>query len=130
MDPIEYINEILDKVGEFPPGAEALVPLNPRRLPSYVGGIILSDNIEKGAGIVTKPLHNLEVAKNFVATGHNHSHIAKRAAEVFVDTVKVNLMAESIPLAGPAIAGQHASDCTAKYTKQIVTDFKLVDCLK
>ena len=127
---IKYINEMVNRVVKFPPGAEALVPINPMRIPSYVSGIMLSDNLEKGMGIVTKPVHNLEVAKNFITTAHNTSHAFKRGAEVAVDTVKINLMAESVPLAGPALAGQHASDCAKKYTEQMVTDYKLVDSVK
>ena len=45
---------------------------------------------------------------------YNTTHTAKRFAEVTVDTVKVNLMAEGVPLAGPAMAGQHASECASK----------------
>ena len=29
------------------PGAEGLVPLNPTRLPSYIGGVILSQDLNK-----------------------------------------------------------------------------------
>lgn len=58
------------------------------------------------------------------------THAVRRGAEVFVDTVKVNFMCESVPIAGPALAGQHASECARKYTEKIVTDYKLVDSVK
>ena len=39
-------------------------------------------------------------------------------------------MTESAPIAGPAISGQMANSCAEKYTKKIVSDYKLVDSLK
>ena len=39
-------------------------------------------------------------------------------------------MAESAPLAGPAISGQMANACAEKYTQRMVTDYKLVDSIK
>ena len=53
-----------------------------------------------------------------------------RDAKVAVNTVKINFMAENVPLTGPALAGQHASDCAQKYMEQTVTDYKLVDFVK
>lgn len=50
---------------------------------------------------------------------HNVTHAVRRGAEVFVDTTKVNFMCESVPIAGPALAGQHGK-----------TDYKLVDSVK
>lgn len=65
-----------------------------------------------------------------MSTSHNITHGVRRAAEVLVDTAKVNLMCESAPIAGPALAGQHASECAKKYTDKIITDYTLVDSVK
>ena len=133
MTNLELIDETLQQVINdyiLPPGAEALIPLNLRRLPSYIGGTILSQDLSKTTDIVSKPLHNLQVCKNYVLTSHNATHAVRRGAEVFVDTTKVNLMCESVPIAGPALAGQHASECAQKYTDKIIIDYKLVDSVK
>ena len=108
---IQLIDETIQKFLNVPPGAEALVLLNPRHLPSYISGTILSQDLSKSTDVISKPFHNLQVAKNYVATGHNASHTFKRGLDVFVDTAKINLLCESAEVVGPTLAGQHASEC-------------------
>ena len=112
------------------PGAEGLVPLNPTRLPSYIGGVILSQDLNLATDLVGAPLNNLRVAGTYLTTSHNVTHGARRAMEVALDTTKINMMAESVPVVGPALAGQHANACAKKYSTNIVTDYKLVDSVK
>jgi hypothetical protein len=57
-------------------------------------------------------------------------HTARRVGEVTYDTFKINLLAESAPIVGPAASGQMANSCAEKYTKKIIADYKLVDSLK
>ena len=90
----------------------------------------MTQDLAKTTDIVTKPLHNLQVCKNYISTSHNITHGVRRGAEVFVDTTKINLMCESIPLAGPALGGHHASECAQKYTGKMITDYRLVDSVK
>ena len=79
---------------------------------------------------VTKPIDNLKVCRNYIRTGHNTTHTFKRACEVAVDTVKINTIAESKPLIGPALSGRSANGCAEKYSRKMVTDYNLVDSLK
>jgi len=123
----EYIHKYFEK---WIPKAHALIPLNPSKIPGHVGGSILSQDLGMSTDMVTKPPQNLKVAYNYVRDGHNFTHTVKRLGEVVYDTGKINLMAESAPIAGPAISGQMANSCAEKYTRKIVSDYKLVNSLK
>jgi hypothetical protein len=70
------------------------------------------------------------VAGTYLTTPHNMTHGARRAMEVALDTTKINMIAESVPVVGPALAGQHANTCAQKYTNNIINDYKLVDSVK
>lgn len=67
---------------------------------------------------------------NYVVDGHNFTHTVKRLGEVAYDTAKINLMAESVPIAGPAVSGQMANSCASKYSRRMISDYKLVDSIK
>jgi len=61
----EYIHQtLMNYIGL--PEAKALVPVNPMRLPSYVGGSILSQDLAKSTNVVSKPWDNLKVTYNYV----------------------------------------------------------------
>jgi len=123
----EYIHKYFEK---WIPKAEALIPLNPSKIPGHVGGSILTQDLGMSTDMVTKPLQNLQVAYNYVRDGQNVTHTVKRLGEVAYDTGKINLMAESALIVGPAISGQMANSCAENYTQTIVSDYKLVDSLK
>lgn len=125
----ELFCEMLRKM-LFPPGVEALVPVNPARLPGYIAGSIMSNDLNMAIDVVSKPLENLVTAGNFIVDGHNTTHIIRRIGEVGLDTLKINLVAESQATMGPAISGQMANEVAEKYTKQMITDYKLVDSVK
>lgn len=73
--------------------AEAIIPLQPRQLPSYIAGAILSNNLAIATDVLSAPINNLRVAANYVRSGHNSSHTLIRAAEVLTYTAKVNAIA-------------------------------------
>jgi hypothetical protein len=56
------------------PGAEGLVPLNPTRLPSYISGVILSQDLNLATDLAGAPLNNLRVAGTYLTTPHNMTH--------------------------------------------------------
>jgi hypothetical protein len=69
MTNLELIDETLQQfLNDYilPPGAEALIPLNPRRLPSYIGGTILSQDLSKTTDILSKPLHSQKLLITFI----------------------------------------------------------------
>jgi hypothetical protein len=78
----EYVHQYLKKLL---PKAEALIPLNPRRLPIHIIGSILSQNLASSTEMVSKPLQNLQIAYNYVRDGHNVTHTVKRLGEVAYD---------------------------------------------
>jgi hypothetical protein len=123
----EYIHKYFSKLI---PKAEDLIPLNPSKLVSHVSDSILSQDLARSTEIVTKSVHNLQVAYNYVCDGHNFTYAVRRLGEVAYDTGKINLVAESTPILGPVISGQMANSCAEKYTNKIVADYKLVDSLK
>ena len=114
----------------FPPGVKALAPINPARLGSYAAGSVLSSDLSISMDLISKPIDNIGMAVNYMRDGHNVTHILRRAGEVSMDTVRVNLMAESMPVVGPAMAGQYANEAAQKYAEKVVTDYKLVDSVK
>jgi hypothetical protein len=99
-----------------------LVPLNPRRLPAYISGSILSQDLTKSADVVSKPWENAKLAANYLRSSHNATHARQRAAEVFLDTVKINLAAEGRPFMGPVVAGQMANKAASGYQHKIIAN--------
>lgn len=79
----EYIHKYFQKYWQkLFPTAEALLPVNPSKIPGYIGGSVLSQDLGKSTDMVSKPLRNLQVTYNYVWDGHNASHTAKRFLEV------------------------------------------------
>lgn len=132
-DPQKIYNFILeDQFRDFLalPVADALIPINPKRLVPYVAGSILSQDLGVAKDLVGRPFDNLIVAGNFIQNGHNATHVAKRAGIVLKDTININFMAEGGGLYGATAAGAHANQCTDLYRRSIIDDFKLLDSVK
>jgi len=89
------------------PGAEGLVPLNPTRLPSYISGVILSQDLNLATDLAGAPFNNLGVAGTYLTTPHNMTHGARRAIEVALDTTKINMIAESVPTSAGGATCKH-----------------------
>jgi hypothetical protein len=114
----EYIHKYFQKL--LPKSNALLIPLNPSKIPGHVTGSILSQDLGFSTDMISKPVQNLKVACNYVLDrqNHNFTHAVKRFGEVAYDTGKVNLVAESAPIAGPAISGQMANSCADKVYKK------------
>ena len=100
------------------------MPFSPSKIPAYISGSIISQDLKMSTDIVTKPVQNLKVAYNYVVDGHNVTHTVRRLGEVAYDTAKINLMAEGVPIPGPAVSGQMANSCADKYTKKVVSEYE------
>lgn len=74
--------------------AEALVPINPVRWPSFTAGsALLSDMPELGDKIKT-PLENLVVVKKYLETSQSEVQWCDRVWQVAEDTTTINLACE------------------------------------
>ena len=71
----EYIHQYFQKII---PKAEALLPLNQKRIAGHIGGSILSQDLSMSTDRVTKPFDNLKGAYNYVRDGHNATHTVRR----------------------------------------------------
>ena len=68
------------------PGAEALIPVNPRRWAAHAAGSVLSQKTETAEpmGLLAKPFTNLATSVEYIKNSHNASHFVSRSKEVFV----------------------------------------------
>ena len=96
------------------PEAEALIPLNPMRLPAHLAGSIIGQDLKNADSLIAKPFTNLKITKQYLTTAHNRSHFYSRAREVARDTLDVNAYSEW-SLVGNAGSGVFANWATNKY---------------
>lgn len=116
--------------------AERLVPLNFKRLPSYVAGSISFQKPQSGnAGdLLKKPLHNLQVGVKYIRSAHNLTHRLRRIAEVTGDTARVNLISEfgaEFPIDNygyvePMSSGIYDNWVAEKYERAMKIDLELL----
>ena len=103
------------------PSAEALIPLNPKRLPAHIAGSILGQDLQNADSLIAKPFNNLKVSKEYLTTAHNRSHFYSRAREVAQDTIRVNACGEWGEI-GTAGSGVYANWAANKYELKMESD--------
>ena len=105
------------------PQANALIPVNPIRLPHYTLGSIAGQNLKTSDGIMQKPVENLKDAATYVKTSINKVEFLQRVAEVTADTVAVNAIAEVpslvSPVQGAGAAGIYANNAAKRYKRKM-----------
>lgn len=71
IDEFEYevVHKIFQRILPFS-GADALMPINPRHWAKHIGGSILSSDLSTSVDVISKPIENLVVAKNYMINGH------------------------------------------------------------
>ena len=60
--------------GTFFPTAEALVPLNPQKIPSYSLGSILTLDQRFKRNDLLQPVRNIEASFEYLSSSHNDTH--------------------------------------------------------
>lgn len=108
------------------PGAEALIPVNPRRWVKHAAGSILSQEPQTADAkdLLAKPFTNLATGVDYLKDSHNKSHFASRATEVFVDTVRVNGLSEVGNFPGNVGSGVYANWAADKYKVKMEIDLQ------
>lgn len=74
--------------------AEALVPLNPMRWPSFTAGSAMSSDMPEFGDKIKTPFENLVVAKEYLETSQSDIQWCDRFWQVAEDTTTINIACE------------------------------------
>lgn len=105
-----------------PPGAEALIPLNPGRMPGHALATAFSDGMRFGDESLLKPLENVQVVFEYLSSSQSDAHYNSRFGQVCHDTAIVNLLAETCGVPGEILAGDYANQAANEYVQQMIED--------
>ena len=119
---LENFNDLIEVLDFLKiPTAEALIPLNPIRLPAHLVGSIISQDLKNADSLIAKPITNLKITKEYLTTAHNKSHFYSRAREVGMDTLDVNAYSEWSVI-GNVGSGAFANWAANKYQIKMEAD--------
>lgn len=104
----------LNKLTSFP-AAEALVPINPVRIPAYTAGTYFFDSKTLAERGLEKPMQNLGTCFDYLESSHNDTHYNTRFRTVGKDTAIVNMLCELKRVAGQFLAGGFANSMEESY---------------
>lgn len=104
------------------PTAEALVPINPMRMPSYSIGSMLTSDQRLERNDFMQPWENVESSLEYRSSSHNDTHYNTRFQKFMFDTAVVNGLCEVPSTIGGALAGSYANSMAAQYMDEIVED--------
>ena len=100
--------------------AEALVPINPIRWPSFTAGSTLSSDMSELGDKIKTPLENLVVAKEYLETSQSDIQWRDRFWQVTEDTTKINLSCELGKEPGSFGAGVLSNKIADGYMNEMV----------
>ena len=100
--------------------AEALVPINPLRWPSYTAGSALSSDMPELGDKIKTPLENLLVAKEYLETSQSDVQWRDRFWQVTEDTSAINFACELGKEAGSFGAGVLSNKIADRYMNEMV----------
>jgi hypothetical protein len=116
-----YINNYINRYTSLPT-ADALVPINPMRMPSYYIGSMLTSDQRLERNDFMQPWENVESSLEYLSSSHNDSHYNTRFQKFMFDTAVVNGLCEVPSSIGGALAGSYANSMAAQYSDEIVED--------
>jgi hypothetical protein len=136
---VEFLSDntpdLHDPFPGFPlPGVDGLAPLNPRRLPPYLLGSILTSDLDvrtpkiSWLDLLKQPLYNLEAAADYLDNSRTTEEWGERWGEVISDTFFINALAETSDI-GAYSAGYYANLVNQKYYQETL-DGRLEDMNK
>ena len=100
--------------------AEALVPINPTKWPSFVAGSAMASNMPELGDKLQTPLNNLVVAKEFLETSKSDIQWRDRFWKLIQDTTTINFSAEIGHEVGSFGAGAAAEKVADGYLDEMV----------
>jgi hypothetical protein len=100
--------------------AEALVPINPVRLPYFTAGSVLSSDMSELGDKIQTPLENLVVAKESLETSQSDVQWRDRFWQVVEDTTTMNFACELGEEPGSFGAGVLSNQIADRYMNQMV----------
>jgi len=100
--------------------AEALIPVNPIRLPAYVAGSAMSSDMPEFSDKIKTPFENLIVAKEYLETSQSDIQWRDRFWQLTEDTMKINMASEVGKEPGSFAAGALSNKIADKYMTEMV----------
>ncbi len=100
--------------------AEALVPVNPMRWPSFIAGSAMASDMPEFADKIKTPFENLVVAKEYLETSHSDVQWRDRLWQVAEDTTTINLSCELGDVVGSFGAGAASNKIADGYMNEMV----------
>lgn len=116
-----YINDFINRYTSLLT-ANALVPINPMKIPSYYIGSMLTSDQRLERNDFMQPWENVESSLEYLSSSHNDSHYNTRFQKFMFDTAVVNGLCEVPSNIGGALAGSYANSMAAQYLDEIVED--------
>ena len=80
-----------------PQPVEALIPLNPMRMPAHIMATDLSDNMRNGKDSLLRPFENIQISLEYLSSSQSDAHYNSRFGQIVHDTAIFNLLAECWP---------------------------------
>ena len=106
----------------FTDASAAIVPVNPKHLPSYIAGCQVANTrngiFDREYTILT-PAANLKTGIEFLERAKSDSEYKLRFYRVVQDTAIVNLLCEVLDPIGGTIAGAYATDRAEDYNREM-----------
>jgi hypothetical protein len=100
--------------------AEALVPANPIRWPSFIAGSALSSDMTEFGDKIKTPFQNLVVAKEYLETSQSDIQWRDRVWQVAEDTLTINLSCELGKEPASFSAGVLSNKIADKYMDEMI----------
>jgi hypothetical protein len=100
--------------------AEALVPVNPMRWPSFIAGSAMASDMPEFADKIKTPFENLVVAKEYLETSHSDVQWRDRLWQVAEDTTTINLSSELGDVVGSFGAGAASNKIADRYMDEMI----------
>ena len=106
------------------PGADALIPFNPVRLPGHIIGNALAQEGGTFLDRIKGPAEDIAVASDYIGSSCSPEQWQNRTTEVLKDTMIINGLAEAGGALGPVAGGAWAHQSTERYLRN-KADFEL-----
>lgn len=100
--------------------AEALVPINPHRWPTFVAGSALANDMPDIGDKIKTPLDNLLVAKEYLETSQSDIQWRDRFWKLTEDTVTINSYCEFGDDSGSFLAGAMSNKIADGYMDEMI----------
>ena len=100
--------------------ADALVPLNVARWPSFIAGSTANSDMPDLSGKLGTPFANLQVAQKYLSTAQSDAQYRCRLWQLAEDTATINAICEIANEPGSFAAGAMANEIADQYMDEMV----------